>query len=304
MFTNIYHIGQILANQPTTNTVCICDFVPPVIANNAGVTQIPDRIRGYNLFKNITGVQNTDYPITVLPFEKYEQELNRMVGYIQNMGFSVRLVSSVKDMYNSFVSMSNDLHISGVISFEVSKLSISEVTIFDWVPIGGKTVQLDLLTYFGVFISTFPQACISYTAIKQMYNKYKQNIKANGAFVNDTGYVNNLLATTMDISEISMNIDIAISILRTSQGTGITTTMLRGIIDSDGTSMDLTPYYNYMMYWYHIRHDVALDMLKYATDIIDNVDIQRGASDLMRIAPVIVKPNGASSTSTIKGTLI
>ena len=304
MFTNIYHIGQVLANCPKNETVCICDLVVPVIVNNLGVVQISDNVRCRNIFAQIAGVQNTDYPINVLPFEKYKNEVDRMVSYIESLGYTVKLMYPIKNMYDSAVEMSNDLRISGVISFELSNVSVSETGIFDWTPIGGKSMQLDLLTYFGMFMITFPQACVSYASIKQMYNRYTQNIKAEGTFVNSVGYVNKLMSNVRSISELSMNIDIAINSLKTSHGERISTTMLRHIIDSNGTSMDVTAYYNYMMYWYGIRHDVALELLQYATDIVEDIDLQRGATDLTRIAPVVIKTNKASSSSTLKGSIL
>ena len=304
MFTNIYHIGQILANCPNHETVYICDLVLPVIANNLGVVQINNDVHCRNIFKNISGVQNTDYPINVLSYEKYENEIERMVKYIEALGYNVQLVYSIKDMYNSAVEISRDLRISGVISFELSNVAVSESSTFDWIPIGGKSVQLDLLTYFGMFIMTFPQACISYSAIKQMYNRYVQNIKAEGTFVNSTGYNNKLLSTVMSISELSMYIDIAVNSMRTTQGGLITTTMLRDIINSNGSSIDMTQYYNYMMYWYQIRHDVALELLQYATDVVGEVDLQRGAIDLVKIAPVVIKTSRASSVNTLRGSIL
>lgn len=288
MYINVIDLKSYLNDQyNTSDSFYISELVPHVGDSKRPITQVSsDRLR-YNVFRKVYNTYDNNRQVRPLSFEQWNVFLQMTLEYFKRD--NINISADTNTLYKSYVALTQDHRVSGLVGINRSPVRASQTPVFTWVPVGGKTMPIDILTYMSVFEKTFPNVIASYSAMKVMYNKYLSALQANGAKISATrpnvviarhGSLNDIINTMGDI--INAN-------LRRSDGTIVSTNDLTDIISSNGnTRVDLTKYYQYMLRQFGLNTNNSLEMLKYSSDIVKNVNLKEGAPETASLVPTIL----------------
>lgn len=288
MYINVIDLKNYLNDQyNTSDSFYISELVPHVGDSKRPITQVSsDRLR-YNVFRKVYNTYDNNRQVRPLSFEQWNVFLQMTLEYFKRDNINVS--ADTNTLYKSYVALTQDHRVSGLVNINRCPVRASQTPVFTWVPVGGKTMPIDILTYMSIFEKTFPNVIASYSAMKVMYNKYLSALQANGAKISATrpnvviarhGSLNDIINTMGDI--INAN-------LRRSDGTIVSTNDLTDIISSNGnTRVDLTKYYQYMLRQFGLNTNNSLEMLKYSSDIVKNVNLKEGAPETASLVPTIL----------------
>lgn len=288
MYINVIDLKNYLNDQyNTSDSFYISELVPHVGDSKRPITQVSsDRLR-YNVFRKVYNTYDNNRQVRPLSFEQWNVFLQMTLEYFKRD--NINISADTNTLYKSYVALTQDHRVSGLVNINRCPVRASQTPVFTWVPVGGKTMPIDILTYMSVFEKTFPNVIASYSAMKVMYNKYLSALQANGAKISATrpnvviarhGSLNDIINTMGDI--INAN-------LRRSDGTIVSTNDLTDIISSGGnTRVDLTKYYQYMLRQFGLNTNNSLEMLKYSSDIVKNVNLKEGAPETASLVPTIL----------------
>ena len=288
MYINVIDLKSYLNDQyNTSDSFYISELVPHVGDSKRPITQVSsDRLR-YNVFRKVYNTYDNNRQVRPLSFEQWNVFLQMTLEYFKRD--NINISADTNTLYKSYVALTQDHRVSGLVGINRSPVRASQTPVFTWVPVGGKTMPIDILTYMSIFEKTFPNVIASYSAMKVMYNKYLSALQANGAKISATrpnvviarhGSLNDIINTMGDI--INAN-------LRRSDGTIVSTNDLTDIISSNGnTRVDLTKYYQYMLRQFGLNTNNSLEMLKYSSDIVKNVNLKEGAPETASLVPTIL----------------
>lgn len=291
-------------NSDSGDYVVISEFIPPVTSNGVPVTQMADNIGCYSVFGSVFNRSNTTYNISILDFEDWKTLLYE---YMQSLGIPTTSIgvsnTNLNELYQSYVTATRDLRISGVVDMNVGILVPGAEMPFVWCPIGGNNRPVDILTYMSIFRKTFTHMCMTYGALKYMYESYLSSLK-NSHIAVGTQYPNELLSVGNSLEDISNNMDTIITnTIKSQNGGPVTTNELRQIIESNGNSpININNYYQYMVQRFGFDSMTAIEMLYYASDIIDINRLLGGNNDTSRlvISSLRVPNSGEMSNSSNK----
>ena len=311
MYINVIDLKNYLNDQyNTSDSFYISELVPHVGDSKRPITQVSsDRLR-YNVFRKVYNTYDNNRQVRPLSFEQWNVFLQMTLEYFKRDNINVSadtntlyksyvaltqdlyrvfVSADTNTLYKSYVALTQDHRVSGLVNINRCPVRASQTPVFTWVPVGGKTMPIDILTYMSIFEKTFPNVIASYSAMKVMYNKYLSALQANGAKISATrpnvviarhGSLNDIINTMGDI--INAN-------LRRSDGTIVSTNDLTDIISSNGnTRVDLTKYYQYMLRQFGLNTNNSLEMLKYSSDIVKNVNLKEGAPETASLVPTIL----------------
>lgn len=288
MYINVIDLKSYLNDQyNTSDSFYISELVPHVGDSKRPITQVSsDRLR-YNVFRKVYNTYDNNRQVRPLSFEQWNVFLQMTLEYFKRD--NINISADTNTLYKSYVALTQDHRVSGLVNINRCPVRASQTPVFTWVPVGGKTMPIDILTYMSIFEKTFPNVIASYSAMKVMYNKYLSALQANGAKISATrpnvviarhGSLNDIINTMGDI--INAN-------LRRSDGTIVSTNDLTDIISSNGnTRVDLTKYYQYMLRQFGLNTNNSLEMLKYSSDIVKNVNLKEGAPETASLVPTIL----------------
>lgn len=288
MYINVIDLKSYLNDQyNTSDSFYISELVPHVGDSKRPITQVSsDRLR-YNVFRKVYNTYDNNRQVRPLSFEQWNVFLQMTLEYFKRD--NINISADTNTLYKSYVALTQDHRVSGLVNINRCPVRASQTPVFTWVPVGGKTMPIDILTYMSVFGKVFPNVIASYSAMKVMYNKYLSALQANGAKISATrpnvviarhGSLNDIINTMGDI--INAN-------LRRSDGTIVSTNDLTDIISSNGnTRVDLTKYYQYMLRQFGLNTNNSLEMLKYSSDIVKNVNLKEGAPETASLVPTIL----------------
>lgn len=306
MYININDLHSWLsANYNQRDKFYITDYIPFAVDNGVNIAQLDGSKSRYSVFSDVRFTTPSNFQISPLNFGDYSASIKEWVGNVVGPTFNINYAASSPEIYyKSYVEFSRDQRVSGVVDIYAVPTVPSDIGTFTWVPVGGATTPIDILTYISIFRKVFSNACFSYLAMKDMYNKYLNVIQSNGVSVN-MPVANGVLASGNSISDVVGNMNnIITNTLRRQDGRPLTSQDLQSVIVSNGRSgVDMTQYYQYMITNYGLDTNMSIEMLKYAGDIASMKDMQAGAPDIMLVAPVIIQaPNvdiGVDSTTNI-----